>query len=197
MTDVILALAAFYGLSGAFFKVYRSLATIKYNYTGKQKNLENVKLDIELTRMVTDVFAFTLISTGFLIEVMNATFTFSINPILLLLFGILQNVFTWSYGSSLGNVRSGGSIGHSLLYEAISIGFIFYLSPIFIAYLFYYGTFSIYGKLVSLFLYILPLTVGYYTFFLLREMRKQKTLIPAKLFILIMICIGLFVIILH
>ena len=197
MTDVILALAAFYGLSGAFFKVYRSLATIKYNYTGRQKNPQEAKLDIELTRLVTDVFAFTLISTGFLIEVMNATFTFSVNPILLLLFGISQNGYTWFYGSSLGNVRPGGNIGHSLFYEGISIQFVIYLFPIFIAYLFYYGTFSIYGKLVSLFLYILPLTVGYYTFFLLREMRKQKTLIPAKLFILIMICIGLFVIILH
>ena len=197
MTDVILALAAFYGLSGAFFKVYRSLATIKYNYTGRQKNPQEAKLDIELTRMVTDVFAFTLISTGFLIEVMNATFTFSVNPILLLLFGISQNGYTWFYGSSLGNVRPGGNTGHSLFYEGISIQFVIYLFPIFIAYLFYYGTFSIYGKLVSLFLYILPLTVGYYTFFLLREMRKQKTLIPAKLFILIMICIGLFVIILH
>ena len=124
VTDIILALAAFYGLSGAFFKVYRSLATIKYNYTGRQKNPEAEKLDIELTRIVNDVFAFTLISTGFLIEVMNASFTFSVNPTLLLISGILQNGYTWFYGSSLGNIRSGGRTGHSLLYEAIYTVFV-------------------------------------------------------------------------
>ncbi len=197
VTDIILALAAFYGLSGAFFKVYRSLATIKYNYTGRQKNPEAEKLDIELTRIVNDVFAFTLISTGFLIEVMNASFTFSVNPTLLLISGILQNGYTWFYGSSLGNIRSGGRTGHSLLYEAISIGIIFYIFPFSIADLFYYGTFSIYGKLASLFLYLLPLVLGYYTFFLLREMREQKQIPRKKFFIPFLAIIGSLIIIFH
>jgi len=197
VTDVILALAGFYGLSGAFFKVHRSLVMIKRNYTGKHKNPESAKLDIELTRMVTDVFAFTLISTGFLIGVLNASFTFSVSPIPLLIFGITQNGYTWFIGSSLGNVRSGGNTGHSLFYEGFSIQFVLYLFPFIIAYLFYYGTLSIYGKLASLALYILPLVVGYYTFFLLREMRKQKSIISAELFISIMIIIGLLFIILH
>ena len=197
VTDVILALAAFYGLSGAFFKVYRSLASIKYNYTGRQKNPQEAKLDIELTRMVTDVFAFTLISTGFLIEVMNASFTFSVNLTLLLIFGILQNGYTWSYGSSLGNIRPRGSTGHSLLYEGISIGFIFYIFPFFIADLFYYGTFSIYGKLASLFLFLLPLVLGYYTFFLLREMREQKPISRKKFLIPFLAIISSLAIIFH
>lgn len=198
MSDYILALAGFYGLSGTLFKVIRSISALKNNYNPDLNEKKTVRLDLELTRMTTDVFAFTLIGTGFLLSILSVISTFNVNIVEIALIVFIQNSVVWGYGFQLSNINSAGRTGHSLWYEGFIIAFIFYFFPFNTMMLFMSGASSIIGILGSSLLSLLPFTIGIYTFYFLRGFRKipfrwsfSKTMLMQCSFVLIFVVLRL------
>ncbi len=100
--NILLIIAAFYGLNGSLFKIYRS-ARVYRIYIVFRKSIEKSQdvpkwkePDLELNRITTDILAFTLIGTGFLLAVFAEISGFQINSILLVVVAILQIITVWA-----------------------------------------------------------------------------------------------------
>lgn len=172
MLDFFLALGSIYGASGMLLKVILGMYAAYSNHNEQLSSNNPHEVDPELTGMMINVFAFTLVGIGFILLLLSTVLSTNQDPLLVFFTAIFQNVIMWLTSYSLVAVDKGGHTKLTTKDETLLIIAVFLLVPMVMVIEFFVGSNSISEMLFSPLLLVFPELTGLSALYYLRKIQR-------------------------
>lgn len=164
-------------MSGAAYKIVESIRIVHLKYIKIPSSVDMSPIDTDLSNILTDVFAFTLIGTGILLAALGSAFNFRIEaPISFSGVVFLQNVVFWGYGMWIGYVNTDAQTirAGELVYEILPYIVIVWAFPSVVMLIVSYSATTVAGLLTATFVLIIPGIISFSGVYMVLRIRIYK-----------------------